>query len=50
MLIEDNPRLAGPFLAARGYACVGTIPGLDVWEVPERAAATRALIAALPAA
>jgi FkbM family methyltransferase len=50
LLIEDNPRLAGGFLAARGYGCVGSIPGLSVWEMPERAAATRALIAALPAA
>ena len=48
LLIEDNPQLAGGFLSARGYACVGSIPGLDIWEVPERTAATRALIAALP--
>ena len=48
LLIEDNPRLAGGFLSARGYGCVGSIPGLDVWEVPERAKATRALLAALP--
>ena len=49
VMIEDNPRLAGAFLTARGYGCVGSIPGLDVWEVPERAEATRALLATLPA-
>jgi FkbM family methyltransferase len=48
ILIEDNPRLADGFLSARGYACLGSIPGVSIWEVPERAASTQALIAALP--
>jgi FkbM family methyltransferase len=43
IMIEDNPRVCGPFLEEMGYQCIGAIPGLLIWTRP----ADQALVADL---
>lgn len=49
ILVEDNEGTTAPFLAQAGYLRLGAIPGLTVWEVPERAGLTAVLLPGPPA-